>query len=464
MKKSLLRSITFLTLVALLSSVPTAHAAVFPDVPDGHMYQTAVEKLVSLGVINGNPDGSFYPDRSVNRAEMLKMLYLATDRTPDPDAAKCFPDVQPGSWYESYVCDAALSNNRFVVGYADGTFRPAETVNRVEALKMIQEVYGFEIPELTEYTRDVVNFADISTSAWYTKYLFNAYDTGLLPIAGQSSSHFYPEAALLRGEAAAMIFNALSAGLRLEREEIEEQLEEEEEEAAAAEEEAGEVFTEQIKDVEFPFEDQGQFDGKKTFSYNFAVVEGGLVLTDVELAPGESGQVRCTLFRMEEDGNTYEYYIGSKWASKCTLLTQLEPGSYQLQLQPTAEDVGFSVSSGKSSEYGDGNDGFSNAITLSSAHYPGSLGVHNYADWYRFSVPVQGEDEEGLEMTVVLETESSLTCLVYPMADVDLYGFAGPQCNMRYAYPGGTYYIGIMRAADPGEHETYTVRLSESKH
>ena len=79
----------------------TGMAAVFPDVPDGHLYKEAVESLVNIQVVNVNPDGNFYPEREVNRAEMLKMLYRAMGRTPDAGKRLCFPDVQGGSWYES---------------------------------------------------------------------------------------------------------------------------------------------------------------------------------------------------------------------------------------------------------------------------------------------------------------------------------------------------------------------------
>src|SRR3990167_2266936 len=89
-------------------------AAVFPDVPEGSLYQEAVEMLVDAQVINGNPDGLFHPNDDVNRAAMLKMLYKARGKTPDPLSVRCFLDVEIGSWYESFVCDAAA--RRYVNG------------------------------------------------------------------------------------------------------------------------------------------------------------------------------------------------------------------------------------------------------------------------------------------------------------------------------------------------------------
>ena len=76
------------TTAILLTSVPLAFASVFPDVPDGYMYQEEIEMLVGAQVINGNPDGSFKPERGVNRAEMLKMLYKAKGKIPFRDRQK----------------------------------------------------------------------------------------------------------------------------------------------------------------------------------------------------------------------------------------------------------------------------------------------------------------------------------------------------------------------------------------
>ena len=46
----------------------------------------AVNMLTALGVIEGDPDGSFQPDATVTRAEMAKMIFVVRNNTIDDSA------------------------------------------------------------------------------------------------------------------------------------------------------------------------------------------------------------------------------------------------------------------------------------------------------------------------------------------------------------------------------------------
>jgi len=439
--------------IAIGSLVPMALASVFPDVPDDHIYREAIEMLVGAEVINGNPDGNFYPNRAVNRAEMLKMLYKAKGKIPDPTSQGCFPDVESGGWYETFVCDAAA--NRYVQGYADGTFRPASLVNRVEAIKMIAEVFGIYIDEITEEDRDIVKFVDVSVAAWYTKYLYAAFSRGILPIEGQVGARFYPNWPLMRDEAAAYIFNALQVQLIEERQEAEDLQESDDTDTPQSDDDD----TEQVEepepnslDVEFPFSTSGKFNGKKVFTYRFEVLRAQTAAIKASLQSGQTGKISCRLYRLEEGGFSLRYYLGYQEGRKCYITAAVTPGSYQLELQPTIADSTFAITTEEI--LGDGNDGFSEAdvimvgLTKTSVLEPNDL-----QDWYRFTV---GSERN---MTLDYSNSAELTCIVYAMEDVDLYGFSGPQCGHSYLYPTGTYYVAIGRKTQKAATKTYTVQL-----
>jgi hypothetical protein len=420
------------------------------------MYREAIEELVRAGVVNGNDDGTFAPERSVNRAEMLALLYRATGRTPDATAGNCFPDVS--GWYESYVCDAAA--NRFVQGYPDGKFRPGSSVNRAEALKMIIGMFTIDAKTYGVEQRDIIKFVDVSTSAWYSGYLYTAFSTGILPIAGQEGARFYPEWPLLRGEAAAYISNALHVELKQDRDAAA---------SASSASSTGEATSSVISSsrsskssaasiqrpvsqaVLFPFTTSGKFVGKQTFSYTFTVDRDVVALTTVKLT-ADNGAVTCRLYLLGSEGFSTEYYMGYQEGTTCTLLTALKPGSYQLQLQPTIADASFSVDMNTST--GDGNDGFRESKRL----LPGiaktvTLMPSNFADYYTFTVAKE------TSMKLELSHVAPMKCIVYPLADVDLASFMGPECNQNYLYPKGTYVVSVARGATKSAKQTYTIIL-----
>lgn len=461
-----LRALYISAFLVLLGSSTATLAATFPDVPDGHLFQESVEALVQAQVINGNPDGTFAPDDYVNRAAMLKMLYKAQGKTPDPLSVRCFPDVQIGSWYESFVCDAAAM--RYVNGYSDGTFRPDVAVNRVEALKMITQVFDITVDEVTESDRDLVKFVDVSVSAWYTKYLITAYIKEILPIPGQEGSSFHPDRMLTRGEAAAYIYNALRVDLAEERKKIEEansssaESSDDTESSAASSDDDNEEESsssaassdDNVINTSFPFEYDGGFTQKQSKSYYFDIDTPQTVAVTTNLQSGQPGQIICRLYLLDESGFSDEYYLGFQSGNSCFITATLNPGSYQLQIFPSVKDTTYTASAELTG--GDGNDGFRESVNLSvNSREEGVLTAVDIEDWYKFTVVSEQK------MTLTMSNPTELRCIIYVMNDVDLASFSGPECNQSYDYPAGTYYIAVGRKAPKGAQQSFSVRLEK---
>ena len=172
----------------LLSTFPIAHA--FPDIAT-HQFRGAIEHLEERGVVAGNPDGKFRPDRPINRAEFLKILMLAsgtTDGLPWVRDNACFGDFTgERAWYWIYACGAVEKG--IVHGYPDGTFRGERTVNFAEALKLTALAYGLQVSE-----------PDSSRQSWYDPYVRLAAERGVFRVLPND-----PGRELLRGEAAALL-------------------------------------------------------------------------------------------------------------------------------------------------------------------------------------------------------------------------------------------------------------------
>ncbi len=172
----------FAALVLSFLLAPLA-AASFSDVSEGYRYHASITYLEENGIIQGYDDGTFMPDQDVTRAEALKIILLGSGiDVSEQDAYELpFSDLVNDAWYLSYI--ARGYELEIVEGYDDGTFMPEQTVNLAEALKIITLATDAELPEVTESPYDDVP-ADVwyASYAQYAKdlNLIEPEDDGLL--------------------------------------------------------------------------------------------------------------------------------------------------------------------------------------------------------------------------------------------------------------------------------------------
>ncbi len=450
-----LRFATLLVFLVLLQPLSALGAGLFSDVSDSYAFKAEIESLARSGILKGNPDGKFYPDRSVNRAEFLKMLYVATNRKPKAIYAGCFSDVESGSWYEGYVCDAASKEHGFVKGYSDDFFRPASPVTRTEALKMVFMLFNLLSPNISQDDQSLIKFVDVSTSAWYSRYISAAYINGLLPLVNQSGSRFSPDLPLTRGEAAAYIFNAQKA---LEKQQsAQQEAFQSSAVASSASSSSSSVRTDIIKTLSIPFVDSDTFIEKRPAVYLFTLTKQSDIGLQVSTAGYYHSDVTCRLYLLKDDGFTSEYYLGFQENSMCTIKATLRPGKYQLQLQPSVGNTLYSVSA--KAVFGDGNDGFSTAVELRPGLVRTSiLESGDIVDWYSFKIPSEKV------ATVEITAGETLACVIYTPQDVDQFGFKGPECNVPYIFKPSAnddaYMVGVGRKSGDQIHRVpYTVQF-----
>jgi hypothetical protein len=179
--------------------VPSLALASFTDVPEEHEYFAAVQWMQGRGVIQGYEDGTFKPEGDVNRAEALKIILLASEidvELPDDEGEGAmvkedlFPDVKAEQWFYPYV-EKALELG-IVDGYPDGTFRPEQTVNLAEMLKIIYLANEFE-PELVTESP----FADVDAEAWFAHYASDAKAKNF--VDAESDGFLHPDWKATRG-------------------------------------------------------------------------------------------------------------------------------------------------------------------------------------------------------------------------------------------------------------------------
>lgn len=120
-----------------------ALAVSFPDVDEASGYAEAVEVLLGMGIMQGEPDGNFHPNGKVTRGQMAAIIcrVLGEQNNLIPDGTQ-FTDVPTNHWANGYVVKVASLG--IVNGYGDGTFGPENTVTYAQALTMIVRTMGLE--------------------------------------------------------------------------------------------------------------------------------------------------------------------------------------------------------------------------------------------------------------------------------------------------------------------------------
>jgi hypothetical protein len=116
----------------------------------------SIKMLNSKGIINGNLDGSFKPNKTINRAEFCKMLITATGVGNYVPITASFLDVEDQDWFFTPVETA--KHYGWINGYEDGTFRPGNKINQAEIAKILSLAFKLPVNE---------NIA----GHWYTKYV-----------------------------------------------------------------------------------------------------------------------------------------------------------------------------------------------------------------------------------------------------------------------------------------------------
>lgn len=176
------------------------NAPAFTDIGTDSPLFSAVQYLQNKGVIEGYSDGTFKPNNAINRAEFLKIVLTA--RGIDINTGQfqnCFPDVTT-QWFAPYVCYAKALG--YIEGYNDSgyiSFKPEQTINRAEAIKVLMEVFQ-------KTGGDIMNtYYDVPPGAWFAPYISEAKTLGII----DSGNFIFPGDNTLRGTMADMTFRMM---------------------------------------------------------------------------------------------------------------------------------------------------------------------------------------------------------------------------------------------------------------
>ena len=133
--KRLLSIIIMCSMIITLATPVASFGAAFSDIK-GHWAENWINQAVTYGFVDGYPDGTFRPDRSVSRAEFTTMVNKALGNSATSSIT--FTDVPHNEWFYQEVSKAFAAT--YVGGYEDNTFKPNSPITRQEAAVMISRI------------------------------------------------------------------------------------------------------------------------------------------------------------------------------------------------------------------------------------------------------------------------------------------------------------------------------------
>lgn len=122
----------------------------------------AISALAEKGYINGYPDGTFRPTAYISRAEFVTIASKFS--TIGSGTSAYYADIK-GHWAEANI--AKVADTAWVSGYEDGTFKPDATISRAEVIKIVNNILVRYADADTVNVDGVVMYSDNYPSEWY---------------------------------------------------------------------------------------------------------------------------------------------------------------------------------------------------------------------------------------------------------------------------------------------------------
>lgn len=121
-------------------------------------YKKAVNDFAQVGIINGYEDKTFGGEKSITRAEFVKLLTTAFKVDYSSAENDGLSDIS-GHWAEKYI--KAFVGEGYILGYPDGTFKPDNNITRAEAAAVLNRVLKIENSSAKEEM-----FSDLPVDHW----------------------------------------------------------------------------------------------------------------------------------------------------------------------------------------------------------------------------------------------------------------------------------------------------------
>jgi hypothetical protein len=188
------------------SVIPVNHIVSYPDTAS-HWASTVINELSAKWIIN-TPNGSYYrPNDNISRAEFAELVARGLGLSGEPTASSRFRDVRSGSMTSAYIGAAAEAG--IITGNTDGTFKPDRPITREQmAIMMVRALnYGGQPTALNSSAASTLAKFKDNKKIQSKDSVAKAVQEGI--IQGMTSKTFEPQGNASRAQAAVMLKRVL---------------------------------------------------------------------------------------------------------------------------------------------------------------------------------------------------------------------------------------------------------------
>ncbi|MDQ0193722.1 glycosyl hydrolase [Paenibacillus wynnii] len=176
------------------------NASSTPSDLQGHWAATDISQWMNNGVISGYPDGTFHPNQSITRAELVTIINQVFGFTAESTIN--FTDVSASSWYAQQLAIAKEAG--YYHGFEKNLARATTEMSRQDAVTLLARAFSLATGENSAFASSFKDSADIQ------KYAVEAVNAFAGKISGYPDGSFKPEGKITRAEVVTLLDQLVS--------------------------------------------------------------------------------------------------------------------------------------------------------------------------------------------------------------------------------------------------------------
>lgn len=185
-------------LAATMVLPASATAQIYADVSADSTHAVSIARLDAAEVFQGFADGTFRPAETVTRGQFATIVARSMGLT-EAESTDAFDDIA-GTTHAGWI--QALFDQGAVRGFTDGSFRPSAPVTRGQSASMLVELFDIDPSTAAVPSPDAPRFSDVPGTT-HEAAIDVLADLGVL--WGDTSGRFLPSQTLRRDAAASVL-------------------------------------------------------------------------------------------------------------------------------------------------------------------------------------------------------------------------------------------------------------------